>query len=239
MNILIPMLVVLVVLFFIMMHFMSKMIKGDVVSATAHLDQQAQEYAKKDADLAKKFEELKRQGQEIVANAQKEAQQKSEELLKEAAQEKEKVIAAAHLQADEVIKQADAARLALLADMDKKVDERAVVKAVELLSQSLPESVRSHMHERWVADLIGTSFEQLDRLKIPGDVHIAEVVSAFALSPEQREMLAAKLSEKIGRQMEVQEKVDPAIIAGLIVTIGSLFFDGSVRFKIQEVARAE
>ncbi len=237
MGLIITMVVILVVLFLVMISFMQKVIKGDVQSATKHLDQQAEEYVKKEKELNQKLEDIKRQGQEIVANAQKEADAKREETLKAAQEQKDKIIAAAHAQVDELIKQADNARLALLADMEKKVDERAVVKAVGLLAIALPETMRSQVHERWVAELINTSFEQLDRLKVPEGVALAEVASAFALSGEQHRTLQAKLTEKIGRQMQLKESVDPQLIGGLVVTIGSLSFDGSVKFRIQEAAR--
>ncbi len=233
----VSMVVVLVVLFLVMVTFMQKVIRGDVMSATQHLDKQAQEYAAKEKELNQKLEDIKRQGQEIVAAAQKEADAKREEAAKQAKEQQDKIIAAAHAQADEVIKQADAARLALLADMENKIDERAVDKAVELLSGALPESLRSLLHERWVAELINTSFEALDRLKVPEDISTAGVVSAFALSDDQRATLQAKLSAKIGRQIQLQESVDQRLIAGLVVAIGSLSFDGSVKFRIQEAAR--
>ena len=237
MGLIITMVVILVVLFLVMISFMQKVIKGDVQSATKHLDQQAEEYVKKEKELNQKLEDIKRQGQEIVANAQKEADAKREETLKAAQEQKDKIIAAAHAQVDELIKQADNARLALLGDMEKKVDERAVVKAVGLLAVALPETMRSQVHERWVSELINTSFEQLDRLKVPEGVSLAEVASAFVLSEEQRSTLQAKLTEKIGRPMQLKESVDPQLIGGLVVSIGSLSFDGSVKFRIQEAAR--
>lgn len=233
------MIVLVVGVFSVLMLFMRKIMKEDVVSATAHLDQQREEHARKEAELNKKLEEIKRQGQEIVTNAQKEAEQRKEEALKAAQAEKDKIVAAAHANADEVIRQADKARLALLADMENKVLEKAVVKAVELLQQALPADLRVQMHRSWTENLIQASFEQLDRLKIPEDVTAAKVVGAFALQPQERQALEEKIAEKLGRRIQLQEETDPALIAGLVVSMGSLFLDGSVRFKIQEAARGQ
>ena len=136
-----------------------------------------------------------------------------------------------------MIRQADNARLALLAELEEKINERSVIKALQMLSVALPENIRSEIHQRWVDDLISNSFEQLDRLKVPDDVKEAKVVSAFALSQKQKLALAAKIKEKLGYEVTLTEEKDPDIIAGLVVSIGDLFLDGSLRFKIQEIAR--
>jgi F0F1-type ATP synthase delta subunit len=77
----------------------------------------------------------------------------------------------------------------------------------------------------------------LDRLKVPEGVKEVKVVSAFELDHKQRLALTAKMKEKLGFEVKLIEEKDPSIIAGLVVSIGSLFLDGSLRFKIQEAAR--
>jgi len=154
-------------------------------------------------------------------------------------EERAKILAEAHRQAEETIKQADNARLALLADMNKRIDEKAVEKAVELLGESIPQNIRRQLHQAWFEGLINSSYEHLDRLKIPQDNTEVKVVSAFALDDEQRRRLKDKLQEKLGFEITITEEVNPALIAGLVVSIGSLFLDGSLKFKIEEVARGK
>lgn len=230
--------VVLVILVFIgLVVFMQKMFNKEVTSATSHLDKLAAEYAQKEEAIRKQFEEAKRQSQEIIANAQKDAQQQKDALMKQAQEEKGKIITEAHQSAEEVIKQADNARLALLAELDQKINESAVLRASELLQTAIPDDIKSGIHQAWTGSIIGGSFENLNRLKIPEGLTEVSVVTAFTLSPDQRAQLSAKLKEKLGFEVKLAERVEPALIAGLIVTIGSLCFDGSLKFKIQEVAR--
>lgn len=235
----VSMIAVLVVMFIVMIWFMSKAMKSQVTSATSHLDELAGEYAKKEADVRKQLDDVKRQSQEIVANAQKEAAALKETLEKNIQEEKAKILAEAHQHADEVIKQADNARLALLADMNNRIDEKAVGRAVELLSESLPEDIRRDMHHAWFERLVDSSYENLDRLKIPDGTNEVKVISAFALDDGQRQRLKDKIQEKLGFDIALSEEVDQGIIAGLVVSIGSLFLDGSLKFKIEEVARGK
>ncbi|MFA5099644.1 MAG: F0F1 ATP synthase subunit delta [Candidatus Omnitrophota bacterium] len=235
----VSMIAVLVILFIIMISFMSKVMKSQVTSATSHLDELAGEYTKKETEVRKQLDDVKRQSQEILSNAQKEVQAQKEALVKEMSEEKAKILAEAHQNADEVIKQADNARLALLAEMNNKIDEKAVVKAVELLSASIPENIRRDLQQVWFEALLNSSYENMDRLNIPAGLNEVKVVSAFALEDSQRRRLKDKLQDKLGFEITLSEEVDQGIIAGLVVSIGSLFLDGSLKFKIEEVARGQ
>jgi F0F1-type ATP synthase membrane subunit b/b' len=218
---------------------MKRIINRDVVSATSHLDSLASEFAQKEEAIKKQYEELKRQSQEIIENAKKDAQTQKDNILKAAEEEKNKVIDQAQEKASEIIKQADNARLALLAELEEKINERAVQKAGQLLNEALPVNIRNDIHQRWVEDLISNSFQQLDRLRIPEGISEIKVVTAFALNQKQRAALLAKIKERLGYDVKLAEEINPNIIAGLVVSIGSLFLDGSLSFKIQEVARGQ
>lgn len=66
----------------------------------------------------------------------------------------------------------------------------------------------------------------------------AEVVSAHPLGPDQLGALRAKLRQRLGRDVSLQPHVDPAILGGLVVTVGSQRIDGSIRTKLNTLAQA-
>lgn len=226
------------VIFITLAFFLRRMLNRNVVSATTHLDQLASEYSRKEEEIKKQLESAKRQCQELLNSAQEDGEKKKIEILKKADEERKKVISDAQVKADEIIQQADRARMSLLADINRKIEEGAVTQAAELLQSSLPEDIRKQIHELWFKNLISSSFDQLNRLHIPEGCAEAKIVTAFILNAEQREAVVNKIKEKIGFKLELKEEVNPQNIAGLVVTIGSLVLDGSLKFKIQEVARA-
>ncbi len=231
--------VLIAVLFIILIFSFNKILNRDVGQATAHLDQLAAEYAKREQEIKKQYDEIKREGQELLEFAQKEADQQKQRILKEVDAEKGKIIAGAQSKAEEMIQQADKARNALLEDMDNKIEEKALERAQQLLQEAIPEHVRRSLHAHWVEDLLASSFQQLDRLHIPQGSAEVSVVTAFALTDSERQALNAKLREKLVFEVTCKEEVDPAIIAGWVVSIGSLVLDGSLRFKIQEAVIAK
>jgi F-type H+-transporting ATPase subunit b len=236
---LVSMICVIVIIFIILVLFMKRLIKRDVVSATSHLDNLTFEFTQKEEAIKKEYEELKRQSQEIIEKATKDAQTQKENILKQAEEEKNKVITQAQEKANEIVKQADNTRLALLAELQEKINEKAIEKAGQLLNQALSVSVRNDIHQRWVDDLISNSFQQLERLRIPEGISEIKVVTAFELNQKQRAALLDKIKERLGYDVKLQEEIDPDIIAGLVVNIGGLFLDGSLSFKIQEVVRGQ
>ena len=66
----------------------------------------------------------------------------------------------------------------------------------------------------------------------------AEVVSAHALAPAQITALKDKLKAKVGRDVAVDLKVDPEILGGLVVKIGSQMIDSSIRTRLNSLANA-
>ncbi|MEQ1510538.1 MAG: F0F1 ATP synthase subunit delta [Sphingopyxis sp.] len=64
----------------------------------------------------------------------------------------------------------------------------------------------------------------------------ADVTSAHPLSAEQLSALSAKLKERLGRDVTVNLTVDPAILGGLIVKVGSRLVDSSIRTRLNTLA---
>ena len=66
----------------------------------------------------------------------------------------------------------------------------------------------------------------------------AEVTSAHALDAEQLETLRTKLTAREGREVKLKASVDPAILGGLVVKIGSRQIDSSIRTRLNTLANA-
>lgn len=63
----------------------------------------------------------------------------------------------------------------------------------------------------------------------------AEVTSATALSGDQLEQLTEKLRSSMGSNITIEAKVDPELLGGLIVKVGSRMVDSSLRTKLQKL----
>ena len=66
----------------------------------------------------------------------------------------------------------------------------------------------------------------------------AEVTSAHPLSDDQVAALKSNLKSRLGRDVSVDLTVDPTILGGLVVKVGSQMIDGSIRTKLNTLAHA-
>lgn len=64
----------------------------------------------------------------------------------------------------------------------------------------------------------------------------AEVVSAFALSDEQEQAIAATLKTKLGREITLTTSIDESLIGGVVIKAGDIIIDGSMKSQLESLA---
>jgi F-type H+-transporting ATPase subunit delta len=80
--------------------------------------------------------------------------------------------------------------------------------------------------------IIAVYLEMLSEHK--GEVR-AEVTSAVELSAEQLEAVKERLTASIGQAVSVATTIDPGLLGGLVVRVGSRMIDASLRTKLQRL----
>lgn len=65
----------------------------------------------------------------------------------------------------------------------------------------------------------------------------AEVSSASSLSAEAQSALEAQLARMTGKRVRCQYHVDPTLLGGVVASIGSTVYDGSVRGQLEVLRR--
>ncbi len=93
-------------------------------------------------------------------------------------------------------------------------------------------------HKRRLFALSSTIRAYLELLAAHRGEVRAEVRSATPLKPEHLTAIKEALRSIIGRDVAVDAEVDPALIGGLIVKIGSRMIDTSLRSKIDKLELA-
>ncbi|MDA8292293.1 MAG: ATP synthase F1 subunit delta [Actinomycetota bacterium] len=84
-------------------------------------------------------------------------------------------------------------------------------------------------------DLVGT-FEWLVEVAArERGRRVAEVRSAVALDEGERDRLASALGRLVDRVVEVRVLVDPSVVGGILVSVGDLVIDGTVRLRFERL----
>jgi len=66
----------------------------------------------------------------------------------------------------------------------------------------------------------------------------ADVTSAFPLKADQIKKIGAQLKSRAGRDVKIETHVDPEILGGLIVRMGSQMIDSSIKTRLNTLSQA-
>lgn len=126
---------------------------------------------------------------------------------------------------------ADAQLKAVLAVLDNPATGVSVPREVRNFVGVVIRNRRAAMLARIIA-----AFRALDAER-RGEEQ-AEVVSAVPLDDTQRAQLLASLNRAGHARVRLTERVDPAILGGLVLKLGSRLYDSSIRSRLQRLAHA-
>ena len=64
------------------------------------------------------------------------------------------------------------------------------------------------------------------------------VTSAVELDPEIAERIGSEIEQQTGNTVELESKVDPEILGGLVVQVGNMVLDTSIRNRLEKLRKS-
>jgi F-type H+-transporting ATPase subunit delta len=64
------------------------------------------------------------------------------------------------------------------------------------------------------------------------------VTSAVELDPEVAERIGSEIEEQTGNEVELESRVDPDILGGLVVQVGNMVLDTSIRNRLDKLRKS-
>jgi len=117
----------------------------------------------------------------------------------------------------------DAAKRRVLAELTRDA-EPLVAGTLRLLLQKGRFAVVAELHE----ELEALAAAEAEVVKV-------DVTSAVELGAEAEERLAARVAAATGRRVELTKRVDAGVLGGLVVRVGDVIVDGSLRSRIAQL----
>ena len=217
--------------------FLRVILTRHVTSATTHLNQLNQDYTQKEEQAKKHMEDAERYYDETFVKAKTAAESVQASILEEAHETHDRLLEEARLKSEQILTQAEQAKKMMLKEGEDRLAAASIEKASELLQGFLPAEINKDMHSRWVEEAFRHGLDDLSRLHLPEDVREAHIVSAHALTADQKEKLQKKIKEKIHRDIRLHEQVDASLIAGFRMTLANVEIDGTLKSRVKEAAK--
>ena len=89
-----------------------------------------------------------------------------------------------------------------------------------------------------IRDLVGTLEWLVELCAEERGRRVAEVRSAVELDEQESARLAEALGRLTGREVEVRVSIDPDVIGGVLISVGDLVIDGTVRLRVERLRDA-
>ena len=182
-------------------------------------------------------EELERAKQERAAEAEK-GREEARRLVEAAKQEAQVLRATTEEQskqeAQKIFARGQEELAKSRAELLGEIDAHAVRLSTEVLRYTFSQQAKEDFQHHLTAELI-EDVSRLSQQQFSVKAETVSVTSSFPLTAQERHRLGQTLSEKLGGPVTLNERIDPELIIGLVIQIGALIIDGSLKNKLRKV----
>ena len=179
-------------------------------------------------------EDAEKQASKIIGDAQTEASKIVAEATERAAAAGRDVKDAAEAEAaktrEAAIAEAEVERNRVLGDLRGQVASLAIAAANKLVGETLDEKKQHALLNEFFSGVKSGKVVLLDNANFRGET--AEVTSALPLNQEEENKVCQELFATVGAK-DVNFRVDPSILGGLVIKVGDKVLDGSVAGKLE------
>lgn len=179
-------------------------------------------------------EDAEKQASKIIGDAQAEASKIVAEATERATAAGRDVKAAAEAEAakarDAAIAEAEVERNRVLGDLRGQVVALAIAAANKLVGEALDEKKQHALLDEFFSGVKSGKVVVMDNADFRGET--AEVTSALPLNKDEENEVCQELFSRVGAK-DVNFRVDPSILGGLVIKVGDKVLDSSVAGRLE------
>jgi F0F1-type ATP synthase delta subunit len=232
-SVAIPIVVINIVVLAVLIGFIRIVLVGQAKRATTRVKQVEDEVRKKEEAIKREIEEHEKDFTAQKAEAERQLQDHREEAKREAARVKEQSIAEAKKESQKIIEQAHKNEQKIRDQIARQMEEKAVEYGGRVFKLVFSDLITGELNKQFIGELID-ALNEIEKGSITVDSTEAEVITSHELAPEQRERLEGVLRDRFNDSATIKESTDAALLGGLILKMGSLEIDGSLRNRYKE-----
>lgn len=211
---------------------LKKLLYSETGKALRRLQWLNRENETKAQELCNKMQKAERECQQKIRQAEEEIMRFKNVAKTETEHLRAKILEGAKKDSEKIIAQAEKIKDDMRSEIAVEMDVKALYFGCELLQKIFDEEVLNYIHNRLITQII-IAIEKLDFEQVEQGVSCVEVFSPYPLGSKGQE-LKGIFSLKTKREINLVEKIDEKLIAGIVVKIGNLLLDGSISNKLEE-----
>lgn len=226
-----------VVTFVVILLVMRFLFASQLKNALNRLQVLHQESLEKEEVLNKELARAKVQVEAEISRAKEEAKLIVENARRNAEKLGLEASARAQAEAKKILGESTDKAKRLEAEILAGSEEKALTLALELIRFTLAQTDQKTLHTQLIDEFI-EDLKKVDKEKLTVATDHAVVMTPQAMTPKEEEVLKAVLSSKLGVSVSLEEKVDASLVGGMIVKLGGLIIDASLKNKFNRALNA-
>ncbi len=215
--------------------FLRWLLYSHISKALERLQKLNQQNLEKEKVLKEEFERAKKQAELEIQQGKIEAENIKEQAKEDGEKTRRNLLEGSKEEAKRIVNEGIRDSQRKYNDLLLSMQDKAVYLAVDIVRYIFTERIRQALHVQVIDELID-DVASLDKEKIRAQGDRAEIVSAFSLGSDQEQRLQKALSNKLERNIILEETIDPEVVGGMIIRLsGFVVIDGSIKNKFKRV----
>jgi F-type H+-transporting ATPase subunit delta len=122
-----------------------------------------------------------------------------------------------------------------------QLDKRAKTAAVDAVAGDADPLVLNLLRllvEKGRGGEVGQVAEEFERMAAAEEGELSvELTTAYELTDEEARAIVSQIEQRSGRKVEANRTVDPELIGGMVLQVGSRRVDASIRGRLEQLGR--
>lgn len=230
---LIPIFAAHLVVLAILVVVVKRLLVSDTMRAVKRIQAVEAEVRKKEETIRREIQEHEKAFAKQKIEAEEELQRHKVRTEKELTRLRDQMLADAKKEGDRILEQAHKNEEKFRQKIALDMEQKAIAYGGDIFQLVFGDRVTGEVNKQFIAELLD-ALSEIDGDSITVDASQGEVMTSEAMDVEQKQSLEKLLSEKFHQDVHLTEKVDPALLSGLVLKLGSLEIDGSLKNRFGE-----
>ncbi len=228
---LIQLLIIQIITFVVLLLVLRSVFSRNLNTALTRLNSLHEENLVKEAQLTEELKLAQEEREAEIAKGKEAANALIEEGKQEGIKTRLIVEEEARKQSEKIVAAAKEEAKDLKEKLSREMQKQSLDLAVKMIEQTFTDLDKEDLQHQFITEIID-EVAKIPKEKFTVSTDKVKVISSYALQDKQRENLKKVLEEKLEVSISLEEAVDKDLISGLVVEIGGLVIDGTLRNKL-------
>lgn len=232
-QVLMPVIVAHVVVLAVLIVAIYRLVAVHTNRAVEQVRQVETEVRRREETIRRQIEEHEKDFAQRKEEADAKFQKQKEDAEKEIGARRDQMLGEAKREGDKIIEQAKRNEANMRQQLQQDMEEKAVEYGGQAFQMVFAEKMNAAINAAFIDELLD-ALEEVDAGGLTVEAGEAQFVTSHPLEARQKKRLETIIEEKFGVVLAVRETVKPDVLGGMLLKLGSMEIDGTLRTRIQE-----